>query len=92
MNVKSLMKDLGLYVDPNDVPEEMKHNVGRKLRYLNWEPKMGTIARDFTFTVREFQKDYRGELCYRIYCDGFDDRVGRPLNPARESFEFVRVH
>lgn len=57
---------------------EMEKNIGRQIRF-NYDPadsRFGTIHRDYTFTIVGVQKNYRGELCYRVSCDGFEDRFG----------------
>lgn len=69
------------------VPEEMAKNVGRVVRYTNWKPNMGTVTRDFTFTIIGVQKDFKGDLVYRVICDGFNDTIGRCA--AVDGIEFV---
>lgn len=66
---------------------EMEKNIGRQIKYINWTPSMGTLARDNTFTIIGVQKNYKGEKCYRVMCDGYNDTFGRVAKP--DSFEFI---
>lgn len=67
--------------------KKMAKNIGRRVIYKNWKPSMGTLARDHTFTIVGIQKDYAGNLCYRVTCNGFKDTFGRCANP--KEIEFV---
>lgn len=62
---------------------EMEKNIGRKVRFLEGGERKtdGTIHREL-FEVVGVQRDYRGELCYRVKCLAYEDRFGcvMPLN------------
>lgn len=63
----------GLFVEDS----EMEKNIGCIIKYINWEPSMGTIARDYNFTVIGVQKNWRGEIVYRVLCNDGHDTFGR---------------
>lgn len=81
---KDILEARGLV--PTVVPADMAANIGRKIRFINWEPSMGTRRRDHTFTIVAVQKNYRDEFAYRVTCDGTNDTFGSVAFPG--TFEF----
>ena len=69
---------------------EMEKNIGRQIRfqYDSNQSRFGTIHRDYTFTIVGVQKDYKGDLCYRVTCDGFEDRFGSVASIGE--FDFIQ--
>ena len=67
---------------------EMEKDIGRVVKFINWNPSMGTVARDYTFTIIGVQKIHDGRLAYRVQCNGFDDTFGRPA--LRDEIKFIR--
>jgi hypothetical protein len=65
---------------------ELEKNIGRRVRFINWEPKMGTLTRDFSFTIIGVQRTIYGEKAYRVTCDGYADSFGRPARPSEIEF------
>jgi hypothetical protein len=63
-------------------PCEMDANIGRRCVYIN--PECG--AEHDTFTVATIQKDWTGNLCYRIVGDSDTHRFGCPASPQRIRF------
>jgi hypothetical protein len=96
---KLLSKESGIVLDakdkesPNKVTKHVglfidcKEGIGRKVRFINWEPGMGTMARDYTFTIVGHQRTYGGRLAYRVLCDNGWDDFGRPAH--YDEVEFV---
>ncbi len=64
---------------------EMEANIGRRLRYD--EPTCGVEHEDFTIVC--IQKNYKGDMCYRVVEDSDKRMFGRVLNPQRQSFTFI---
>lgn len=62
---------------------EMEKNIGRKVRFLNGGQMRtdGAVHREL-FEIIGVQRDYRGELCYRVKCLAYEDRFGcvMPVN------------
>lgn len=60
---------------------EMEKNIGRHVRFTGpWNAKrkreLGLKAYYFSFTVVGVQRNYKGDLCYRVLCDGYADTFG----------------
>ena len=62
--------------------DAMEAHIGKRIVYANWEPMMGTVTRDHTFTIIGVQLTHTGEKAYRVVCNGFDDTFGRVARPA----------
>lgn len=84
-DIEKLLAHLGLTTA--SAPEEMVRNVGRIVRFKEWEPTDGTLRRDFSFTIRGLQLNYRGKVCYRVYSNGYNDVFGSVGDP--DEIEFV---
>lgn len=63
-----------------DAPAEMRANIGRLAKYI-WEPSMGTFAKTAIFKIGSIQRNYKGDLCYRVYATTYDDTFGRVMSP-----------
>lgn len=61
-------------------------DIGKQVRFKDWTPDMGTLKRDYTFTIIGVQRIYTGEIAYRVTCDGFDDTFGCPALPGKVNF------
>lgn len=93
---KTLHPDLEVFQSPGglfDVPPcELDLNVGRSVRFKGpWKPSDGTIRRDCVFLIRGVQKNYRGELCYRVHAQDYptidrEEQFGCVAHPNEVEF------
>lgn len=60
-----------------ETPNKLLVDIGRNCRYKNWNPSLGSIARTEIYTIGSIQKDYKGDLCYRVYANSYNDTFGR---------------
>lgn len=61
--------------------KEMEKNIGKKVRYIN----PTCIVEHEEHVIKSLQKNYKGDIIYRIYRD--DNDFGRPANPS--DIEFI---
>ena len=66
---------------------ELHKNIGKLIKFKNWNKRMGTIAKTDTFKIMGVQKIYDGTLAYRVYSQNYNDTFGRPARP--EEIKFV---
>ena len=68
-------------------PDEMSANIGRDVRFKDWQPSLGTLRRDFSFRIVGTQLTWDGKIAYRVTCNGYNDTFGSVARP--EDVEFV---
>lgn len=66
--------------------QKMEVNIGRVVKFTNWVKSMGTLKRDYTYTIIGVQKTYNGTLAYRVFCNGFTDTFGSVAEVAEIQF------
>lgn len=59
----------------------MEANIGRTVRFTQWQPSMGTLAKG-TFKIVGVQRAFDGTLCYRICSTAIEDIAGRLAAPS----------
>jgi hypothetical protein len=70
-------------------PCELDMNVGRRVRFIGpYLPWHGTLRRNCEFVIRCLQKNYRGEVCYRVHAieDGTEEPFGCVAVPSEVEF------
>jgi len=65
----------------------LEADIGKVVKFKNWNKNMGTLKRDHTYTIIGVQKIYDGRISYRATCNGIDDTFGCPALP--DEVEFV---
>lgn len=60
--------------------------IGKKVKFKNWEPSMGTLAKDEIWKVGSFQRNYKGETVMRVYATSFKDTFGRCMSFKEATF------
>lgn len=70
--VRSIRKDL--IAPPNP---DMDKNIGRKVWFSNGGCEKGDgLVHALDFEIVGTQKNYKGDLCYRVKCRDYEDRFG----------------
>jgi hypothetical protein len=57
--------------------KQKKSLIGKKVKFANWEPSMGSLAKTEIWKVGSLQRDYKGDICMRVYATSFKDTFGR---------------
>lgn len=53
--------------------------IGAKVKYKDWTPQQGTLAKTEVYIVGSIQKIYDGSFAFRVYATSYNDTFGRPM-------------